>query len=839
MLIEYLGDGSFDFGTGFFSEEGLVVAEETGFSSTSWDLFNPSTGVSVSLFGTNFPISNAPTLEEYEAATVTSFLFSSQGQDQMRISGIDWNLADFLFGLFDIEEFGDFTLLASLFDQSDLITIDGSDASSGIDMFVSFGPFEQIVTTPFNVIGSSFRDIDLFGATGDDTISAGGGSGTGGFFVPTLGNDVFDFSNIGDDADSFALRFDITFLPELTASFDVANDAVTLTGVGYSHSITGLQALALDDDAFFIMSGTNSDDIFSITQIQDGYLNFVGSVGNDSYDINLNGGTVRLSYFSSETGITADIAAGIVSDGFGGQDTIVFSGTASGQFQLVGSNLSDSIIGSDGDDVFITIEGNDTVDGGGGFDSLYYNREGVVDGISADLEAGTIEGVWFDQAFTDSVLNIEEIHGSDQGNDTILGDSAANQFLGQAGNDSLAGRGGNDTLFGGDGNDTLLGNEGEDLLEGGEGQDEVFGADGNDTILGDDGSDLLGGASGADSLSGGNGDDTLFGGDENDTLDGGDGDDIVSGGQGDDLILASQGQDQVDGNAGNDTIDYSGAGSAVTVKLNKGTAVTDSFVDSIQGIENVIGTDFDDRLVGDIGHNELWSGAGNDTINNLGGNDTIDTGTGDDSVLGSSDAEQITLGDGDDVARTKGGDDLIEGGQGNDTIAGNGGADTAFGDDGDDTFFMGSQNDTAFGGAGEDVINGSFGADVLDGGADDDRVRGDAGVDQINGGDGDDLLVGGTNADTFWFFDTDATGVDRIKDFEDGLDRVNLSDWGFASDADVFAIASAAGGTDQHTRLDFTDGSGGETRALVIENLDISDFDASDFLLTGSDPFVF
>ncbi|MEP3635967.1 MAG: calcium-binding protein [Paracoccaceae bacterium] len=217
---------------------------------------------------------------------------------------------------------------------------------------------------------------------------------------------------------------------------------------------------------------------------------------------------------------------------------------------------------------------------------------------------------------------------------------------------------------------------------------------------------------------------------------------------------------------------------------------------------------------------------------------TVD-GTGEDFVLGSSDGEQVDLGDGDDVARTRGGNDLIEGGLGDDTIAGNGGADTAFGDNGDDTFFMGSQNDTVFGGAGEDVINGGFSADVLDGGADDDRVRGDASVDQINGGDGDDLLVGGTNADTFWFFDTDATGVDRIKDFEDGLDRVNLSDWGFASDADVFAIASAAGGADQHTRLDFTDGSGGETRALVIENLDISDFDASDFLLTGSDPFVF
>ncbi|MEP6067833.1 MAG: calcium-binding protein [Paracoccaceae bacterium] len=814
----------------------------------------------------------------------------------MRISGISWSLLEFDNALTDIDFDFDFTALATLFDQSELITVDGSGASSGIDMFADFAPLESLVTTPFNVIGSSFQDIELFGAAGDDTISAGGGSGTGGSFVPTLGNDVFDFTNIGDGPDgSFALRFDLTLLPELNASIDVVNDTVTLAGISYSHSIIGLQELALDDEATFIMSGTNFGDSFSITQIQDGFLNFVGGEGNDSYDINLNGGTVRISYFASETGIVANLATGIVSnDGLGGQDTLVLSGTASGQFELMGSSFSDSIIGSDADDVFISLEGNDTIEGGVGFDLLRYDRDGVEVGINADLEIGTVQGNWFDQSFTDFVSDIEEIHGSDVGNDTIWGDAAANQFLGMAGNDSLAGRGGDDTILGGEGDDTVLGNEGADLLEGGKGRDQVFGADGNDTILGDDGNDVLGGATGEDSLLGGDGHDTLFGGDDNDTLDGGDGNDSLSGGNGDDtldaglgwdtisggegndmilgsagrnklfggagndtlyggedefeeinggtgddLIIASEGGDSLRGDAGNDTVDYSGAGSAVTVKLHKDTAVSATYEDNIQGVENVIGTDFDDKLVGDIGDNELWSGAGNDTINNLGGNDTIHTGTGEDFVLGSSDGEQVILGNGDDVARTRGGNDLIEGGEGNDTLAGNGGEDTAFGGDGDDTFFMGSQNDTAFGGAGADTINGGFNADVLDGGADDDRVRGEAGMDQLNGGDGNDLLVGGANADTFWFFDTDATGVDRITDFQDGLDTINLSDWGFASDADVFALASMAGGANQHTRIDFTGGSGGEVRALVIENLDISDFDASDFLLTGSDPFDF
>ncbi|MEO9515963.1 MAG: hypothetical protein ABJH45_17690 [Paracoccaceae bacterium] len=55
----------------------------------------------------------------------------------------------------------------------------------------------------------------------------------------------------------------------------------------------------------------------------------------------------------------------------------------------------------------------------------------------------------------------------------------------------------------------------------------------------------------------------------------------------------------------------------------------------------------------------------------------------------------------------------------------------------------------------------------------------------------------------------------------------------------MIALASSAGGSNQHTRIDFTDGSGGQTRALVINNLDILDFDASDITLTGNDPFVF
>ena len=362
---------------------------------------------------------------------------------------------------------------------------------------------------------------------------------------------------------------------------------------------------------------------------------------------------------------------------------------------------------------------------------------------------------------------------------------------------------------------------------------------GSSSIDGTSSADVLDGTSDADALNGLEGNDTINGLEGDDTLDGGLGSDSILGGQDNDLFLASSGRDTLDGGTGDDTVSYESATGPLLIRLNQQAAGQGADRDLLFDIENVIGTGFDDRIVGDSSVNILLSGLGDDTVSSLGGNDTIDTGAGDDLFIGAAGSETVLLGDGNDDARVRGGDDWIEGGAGNDTIGGRGGEDTAFGGDGDDTFFLGSQNDLAFGGAGEDVLNGGFSADVLDGGADDDQVRGEAGVDQINGGDGNDFLNGGANADTFWFFDTDETGVDRITDFEDGLDQINLSDWGFANDAAVIALASSAGGSNQHTRIDFTDGSGGQTRALVINNLDISDFDASDITLSGNDPFVF
>jgi len=65
---------------------------------------------------------------------------------------------------------------------------------------------------------------------------------------------------------------------------------------------------------------------------------------------------------------------------------------------------------------------------------------------------------------------IENAEGGD-GNDTILGNEAANRLRGWRGDDRIEGHGGADTLVGGAGNDTLVGGTGADWLAGGAGSD--------------------------------------------------------------------------------------------------------------------------------------------------------------------------------------------------------------------------------------------------------------------------------------------------------------------------------------------------------------------------------
>ncbi|WP_331832634.1 retention module-containing protein [Pseudomonas sp. LH21] len=148
----------------------------------------------------------------------------------------------------------------------------------------------------------------------------------------------------------------------------------------------------------------------------------------------------------------------------------------------------------------------------------------------------------------------------------------------------------------------------------------------------------LTGTSGDDVLLAGTGDTTLHGGAGNDVLVAGAGNDSLYGGDGDDLLIGGPGNDLLDGGPGNDTASYARATSGVTVDLGHvGQQNTvGAGLDTLNGIENLIGSDYNDTLTGNDGDNLLNGGAGNDVLRGGAGNDILIGGRGDDTLTGGS-----------------------------------------------------------------------------------------------------------------------------------------------------------------------------------------------------------
>ncbi len=343
------------------------------------------------------------------------------------------------------------------------------------------------------------------------------------------------------------------------------------------------------------------------------------------------------------------------------------------------------------------------------------------------------------------------------------------------------------------------------------------------------------GNDGRDALAGRGGDDTISGGADSDTLYGQNGADGLNGNTGDDRLLGGAGDDTLNGGVGFDTASYAGATGAVAVYLQYsgidvgGGEGSDTFV----SIENLTGSAFDDRLIGDTGANVLTGGAGADILKGKGGNDTFEGGDGDDILFGSDGDDVMHGGAGSDIMFALAGLDALDGGADRDFLYGGRDADIAHGGSGDDEVRGNLGNDQLFGDAGSDDLRGGGSNDMLDGGTGDDFLFGEGGADTLFGGSGNDALSGGAGMgaldglrDVFVYADaaSGGGGFDRIKDWEDGIDAIDLSAFGFATFGDVSALASAASGG---VRVDF---GGGDV--LFIEDLLLANFDAGDILLT-------
>ena len=149
---------------------------------------------------------------------------------------------------------------------------------------------------------------------------------------------------------------------------------------------------------------------------------------------------------------------------------------------------------------------------------------------------------------------------------------------------------------------------------------------------------LIVGLSGNDTIIGTQFDDILIGGDGDDILDAGPGNDLVFGNGGNDTLIggSGEGNDRLDGGIGTDTVTYSSATQAVVVNLTSGLAFGDPAIgsDTLVDIENVIGGQGNDTIVGNAVANVLDGGPGDDILSGLGGDDTLIGGAGNDTLIG-------------------------------------------------------------------------------------------------------------------------------------------------------------------------------------------------------------
>jgi Ca2+-binding RTX toxin-like protein len=331
---------------------------------------------------------------------------------------------------------------------------------------------------------------------------------------------------------------------------------------------------------------------------------------------------------------------------------------------------------------------------------------------------------------------------------------------GTSGNDSLVGSGWSDLLLGFDGDDVLRGRLGADTLDGGDGRDtasyagSLQGVTVDLTLAAQAG---LGHALGdvlisIEDLVGSAYSDTLTGDGGNNSLDGSYGGDLLQGGDGDDTLNGGFGNDTLVGGAGRDMVTYATATMAVSVNLAGGASSGAAIGDEFDSIEDVIGTAFNDTLVGDAEANLLFGGDGDDSLDGGEGADTLDGGAGNDAYAVDSALDLIveapwfgggadTVYAGVDFVLPEGIEDLVLTAAGlhgvgnemeNRLTAAAGGA-TLEGLGGFDQLFGGAGNDLLLGGHGYDLLFGGDGNDTLDAGL-------QAGV--LEGGAGDDLLLG-------------------------------------------------------------------------------------------------
>jgi len=558
-----------------------------------------------------------------------------------------------------------------------------------------------------------------------------------------------------------------------------------------------------------ILIGTDGND--TLTGADDVADDLTGGLGDD---ILIGGGGKGLDwahYDNAPSAVTVNLLTGKASGGDGNDILSEIEGVTGSRFNdtltgddednsLNGGKGKDLLLGGLGDDTLKGGAGNDTLQGGGGFDYADYGESplaitvnfatGTASGGDDNDSLSSIEGVY--GSFFNDVLtgdtNDNSMHGGD-GDDRLIGGGGENDFLdGGFGNDFIDASGSESSLLsGGDGNDFLMGSrDGSDFMQGGLGNDILIGDVGNGfdqayyssapaavlvnlvtgTASGGDGNDSL---SSIEGVFGSFYNDIIIGNASDNGLVGWEGNDVLDGGSGNDTLRGEAGNDTLRGGVGNDSAEYWSAFSAVTVNLATGIATGDG-TDTLSGIENILGSDYSDTLIGDAGGNFLWGGDGDDLLNGGAGADDLHGGLANDQYVVDNIGDSIH--------------ELAQ--EGTDKVSSS--VTFTLPKHVENLTLTGASTINGNGNGAANTITGNSAANRLNAGAGNDVLRGGAGNDELNGGLGSDTLTGGAGKDNFKF--TVLDNGDSISDFTVADDTILLDNAVFKALARTGTLAA-------------------------------------------------
>lgn len=362
--------------------------------------------------------------------------------------------------------------------------------------------------------------VTLHGGSGNDVLIGSAGSSTldGGDGIDTV-----DYTNLPQ---SVYVDLKTGFSTGLTAAY--VNGRLTFTAVdntvlGRDQLLNIENVIGSFNAGINYLVGTDGDNHF----IGGKNVNYMlGNDGNDRLD-GSNGTLDYAMYTTATQGIVATLDAG-------GNGTVVhgaYTDTLIGMEGVWGSRYNDTLTATSGRTYLYGGAGNDTISGG----TAYYQwgaDAGVVIDLGGGGNAGVSAGVGIALndgfGYRDTLLNVNNVTGTNGFNDTIWGNDNNNTITEINGNNYIYGSKGNDTLSLGSGTNTLdyslmtagvnadlnLGKTtksgfGTDTFSG---VTHITGSRFADTLIGDANSNTLIGNGGADILVGNKGNDTLIGG---------------------------------------------------------------------------------------------------------------------------------------------------------------------------------------------------------------------------------------------------------------------------------------------------------------------------------------